>query len=211
MTRLGDQEAETAIAGSAQAELAERAQVGEELPDEGESNAVVGARCGAPTKGATASESDRTDDPVRLYLREISSVNLLSREGEVAIAKRIEAGRLAVIAGLCESPLTFQAIIIWRDELNEGKISLRDIIDVEATCAGLGAEAIPTAKPDVMASAALTCRPLSGIKSDYSKGDLDEGASGDDNADDDTENPMSLAAIEAELKPTVLATFDKIA
>jgi len=185
--------------------------VHEESPDQGESDALFGAQWGAPTKGATASESDRTDDPVRLYLREIRSVNLLSREGEVAIAKRIEAGRLAVIAGLCESPLTFQAIIIWRDELNEGKISLRDIIDVEATCAGLGAEAIPTAKPDVVASAALTCRPLSGIKSDYSKGDLDEGASGDDNADDDTENPMSLAAIEAELKPTVLATFDKIA
>src|SRR5215468_1773495 len=111
------------------------AEVHEESPDQGESDALFGAQWGAPTKGATASESDRTDDPVRLYLREIRSVNLLSREGEVAIAKRIEAGRLAVIAGLCESPLTFQAIIIWRDELNEGKISLRDIIDVEATCA----------------------------------------------------------------------------
>src|SRR6478736_3214114 len=71
-----------------------------------------------------------------MYLREMGSVELLSREGEIAIAKRIEAGREAMIAGLCESPLTFQAIIIWRDELNEGKIFLRDIIDLEATYAG---------------------------------------------------------------------------
>src|SRR3984957_9878771 len=79
---------------------------------------------------------ERTDDPVRMYLREMGTVELLSREGEIAIAKRIEAGREAMIAGLCESPLTFQAIIIWRDELNEGKIFLRDIIDLEATYAG---------------------------------------------------------------------------
>jgi len=79
---------------------------------------------------------ERTDDPVRMYLREMGSVELLSREGEIAIAKRIEAGREAMIAGLCESPLTFQAIIIWRDELNEGKVFLRDIIDLEATYAG---------------------------------------------------------------------------
>src|SRR6185437_6474520 len=76
--------------------------------------------------------SERTDDPVRMYLREMGSVELLSREGEIAIAKRIEAGREAMIAGLCESPLTFQAIIIWRDELNDGKVFLRDIIDLEA-------------------------------------------------------------------------------
>src|SRR5215510_11699510 len=71
-----------------------------------------------------------------MYLREMGTVELLSREGEIALAKRIEAGREAMIAGLCESPLTFQAIIIWRDELNEGKIFLRDIIDLEATYAG---------------------------------------------------------------------------
>ncbi len=84
----------------------------------------------------TSEPADRTDDPVRMYLREMGSVELLSREGEIAIAKRIEAGREAMIAGLCESPLTFQAIIIWRDELDEGKILLRDIIDLEATYAG---------------------------------------------------------------------------
>src|SRR5213079_1581448 len=86
---------------------------------------------------------ERTDDPVRMYLREMGSVELLSREGEIAIAKRIEAGREAMIAGLCESPLTFQAIIIWRDELNEGKVFLRDIIDHEATYAGPDAKAMP--------------------------------------------------------------------
>ncbi len=85
---------------------------------------------------AAKTPTDRTDDPVRMYLREMGQVELLSREGEIAIAKRIEAGREAMIAGLCESPLTFQAIIIWRDELNEGKILLRDIIDLEATYAG---------------------------------------------------------------------------
>ena len=78
-----------------------------------------------------------------MYLREMGSMELLSREGEIAIAKRIEAGREAMIAGLCESPLTFQAIIIWRDELNEGKVFLRDIIDLDATYAGPDAKAMP--------------------------------------------------------------------
>ena len=98
-----------------------------------------------PKSLATAEKkepSERTDDPVRMYLREMGSVELLSREGEIAIAKRIEAGREAMIAGLCESPLTFQAIIIWRDELNEGKVFLRDIIDLEATYAGPDAKNI---------------------------------------------------------------------
>src|SRR5213075_685220 len=89
-----------------------------------------------PAKSETKEPTERTDDPVRMYLREMGSVELLSREGEIAIAKRIEAGREAMIAGLCESPLSFQAIIIWRDELNEGKVFLRDIIDLEATYAG---------------------------------------------------------------------------
>ena len=93
----------------------------------------------------TSEPTDRTDDPVRMYLREMGSVELLSREGEIAIAKRIEAGRETMIAGLCESPLTFQAIIIWRDELNDAKILLRDIIDLEATYAGPDAEHAPPA------------------------------------------------------------------
>ena len=79
---------------------------------------------------------DRTDDPVRMYLREMGSVELLSREGEIAIAKRIEAGRNTMIAGLCESPLTFQAIIVWRDELLDEAIMLREVIDLETTFSG---------------------------------------------------------------------------
>ena len=98
-----------------------------------------------PAKSETRSEpGDRTDDPVRMYLRDMGSVELLSREGEIAIAKRIEAGREAMIAGLCESPLTFQAIIIWREELLESKILLRDIIDLEATYEGPEAKNAPS-------------------------------------------------------------------
>ena len=104
-----------------------------------------------------------------MYLREMGSVELLSREGEIAIAKRIEAGREAMIAGLCESPLTFQAIIIWRDELNEGKVLLRDIIDLEATYAGPDAKALPAAvigpqgqpvAASSMSGAAMSAAPL---------------------------------------------------
>src|ERR1700719_2302577 len=102
----------------------------------------------------------RTDDPVRMYLREMGSVELLSREGEIAIAKRIEAGREAMIAGLCESPLTFQAIIIWRDELNEGKVLLRDIIDLEATYAGPDSKAMPA--PVVLGPDGQPIVPVSG-------------------------------------------------
>ncbi len=171
--------------------------------------------------------SDDIDDPVRLYLRQIRSVNLLSREGEVAIAKRIEAGRGAMIAGLCESPLTFRAILTWRDELNDGRIFLRDLIDVEATSARTSAEATPTTTPDAVAlqaasaatspfakaapPCALTSAPPSGIKPNCSNGEADEELNRYDSADDDTGNAMSLAAIEAELKPAVLATFDEIA
>src|SRR5580698_1059933 len=99
-------------------------------------NELVEVTQKAVTEVKKSEPGERTDDPVRMYLREMGTVELLSREGEIAIAKRIEAGREAMIAGLCESPLTFQAIIIWRDELNEGKIFLRDIIDLEATYAG---------------------------------------------------------------------------
>ncbi|HAT87907.1 MAG TPA: RNA polymerase sigma factor RpoD, partial [Rhizobiales bacterium] len=119
-----------------------------EEAEDGENAAASATTAVAQVKGSTAvaktsggkEPTDRTDDPVRMYLREMGSVELLSREGEIAIAKRIEAGREAMIAGLCESPLTFQAIIIWRDELVEGNILLRDIIDLEATYAGPGNE-----------------------------------------------------------------------
>src|SRR5437870_7650430 len=120
-----------------------------EMQNEG--GEIVELKRPAPAKGKSSELSARTDDPVRMYLREMGSVELLSREGEIAIAKRIEAGREAMIAGLCESPLTFQAIIIWRDELKEGKVFLRDIIDLEATYEGPEAKAAP---PPVMPAAA---------------------------------------------------------
>jgi RNA polymerase primary sigma factor len=145
--------------------------------------------------------SERTDDPVRMYLREMGSVELLSREGEIAIAKRIEAGREAMIAGLCESPLTFQAIIIWRDELVEGKVLLRDIIDLEATYAG------PDAKnPDNSEGGEVL--PAEGAAP---AGETAEGEPPAEMDDDDIENNVSLSAMEAELKPRVLETFDSIA
>src|SRR5438874_1661635 len=108
----------------------------QEEPEDETDNELVEVTQKAVTEVKKSEPGERTDDPVRMYLREMGTVELLSREGEIAIAKRIEAGREAMIAGLCESPLTFQAIIIWRDELNEGKIFLRDIIDLEATYAG---------------------------------------------------------------------------
>src|SRR5712692_1329868 len=109
-------------------ESEEGAEQREELGHEPESERgeLVEVQRAVPVKSEAKEPAERTDDPVRMYLREMGSVELLSREGEIAIAKRIEAGREAMIAGLCESPLTFQAIIIWRDELNEGKVFLRD-------------------------------------------------------------------------------------
>ncbi len=167
---------------------------------------------------------DRTDDPVRMYLREMGSVELLSREGEIAIAKRIEAGREAMIAGLCESPLTFQAIIIWRDELNDGKVLLRDIIDLEATYAGPDAKnppkledlpegAIPPIpapySPPVYGAAGQTASHVAGGEAPPEG--IPEGENPDDMYDDEFDGGISLSAMEAELKPRVLETFDNIA
>src|SRR6266852_1996198 len=137
VTQRRGEEAGTTVVEPQQAQSGDAAEAREE-PDDGDSTPLAETPWGAPVKVAKAIPSERTDDPVRMYLREIGTVDLLSREGEVAIAKRIEAGRGAMIAGLCESPLTFQAIVIWRDELNDGKIFLRDIIDLEALHASLG-------------------------------------------------------------------------
>ncbi len=165
---------------------------------------------------ARAEPTDRTDDPVRMYLRDMGSVELLSREGEIAIAKRIEAGREAMIAGLCESPLTFQAIIIWRDELNNAKILLRDVIDLEATYEGPEAKsapppiAAPIGAPAPAAPAAPAAGPAAAAAGDEPGGG-EPRPEGEIDDEDDFENAMSLAAMEAELKPKVLETFDKIA
>ncbi len=159
--------------------------------------------------------TDRTDDPVRMYLREMGSVELLSREGEIAIAKRIEAGRETMIAGLCESPLTFQAIIIWRDELNESKILLREIIDLETTYAGPEAKQAPAIAPRTEeeakpAAAADRFRRPNRDDDDVTNVTVDtRGLEEDD--DDEDEASLSLAAMEAELRPQVMETFDAIA
>ncbi|MDB5592805.1 RNA polymerase sigma factor region1.1 domain-containing protein, partial [Enterovirga sp.] len=172
---------------------------------------AVAVRPDAPAKEPT----DRTDDPVRMYLREMGSVELLSREGEIAIAKRIEAGREAMIAGLCESPLTFQAIIIWRDELNDGKVLLRDIIDLEATYAGpdgkgapkTDATAAPNGAGDAVRAPTAPRTPPGPLGED--SGDAIPADAFDE--EDDMENSVSLSAMEAELKPKVLETFDRVA
>ena len=219
----------------------------EEADDEPEAEGdLVEVQQKVPAKAETKEPTERTDDPVRMYLREMGSVELLSREGEIAIAKRIEAGREAMIAGLCEIPLTFQAIIIWRDELNEGKVFLRDIIDLEATYAGPDAKAMPapvgpdgqpiagipipgqadgngSQPPQTVAPATapvaatpfkVVGRPAPGAAPAGEDGEGEEkpeGAAEGDFDDDDMEGSLSLAAIEAELKPKVLETFDTVA
>ena len=151
---------------------------------------------------------DRTDDPVRMYLREMGSVELLSREGEIAIAKRIEAGRNTMIAGLCESPLTFQAITIWRDELLSEEILLRDVIDLEATFGNQMDEEGGVEEPVVTADGAAPKKEEgSGPELDADGNPI---AQEDDDDDDDQAN-MSLAAMEAALKPQVLEALDTIA
>nr|MCU0987964.1 sigma-70 family RNA polymerase sigma factor [Acetobacteraceae bacterium] len=135
-------------------------------------------------------EMGRTDDPVRMYLREMGSVELLSREGEIAIAKRIEAGRDMMIGGLCESPLTFRAIIAWHDALQAGKMLLRDIIDLEATNSGGAAPGEGAALPEDVPA---------------------DDAGGEEGFDDDEGAQMSLSALEEKLKPEVLKTFEDIA
>ena len=185
---------------------AEDGEEGEGDEEQESGDLVEAARPAAVVTTTRAEPADRTDDPVRMYLREMGSVELLSREGEIAIAKRIEAGREAMIAGLCESPLTFQAIIIWRDELNDAKVLLRDIIDLEATYAGPDGKRVDMTAPGAAEAAPATAprNPPAGLE-----GDIPAEEFSDD--DDDMENSVSLSAMEAELKPKVLDTFDRIA
>jgi RNA polymerase primary sigma factor len=232
MNEMGINVVETEEADNDEEENREEAE-----EEESESGDLVEVSPKTPAKSETREPAERTDDPVRMYLREMGSVELLSREGEIAIAKRIEAGREAMIAGLCESPLSFQAIIIWRDELNEGKVFLRDIIDLEATYAGPDAKqgaAMPGGDPSVagngmpngnggfapqpMQAASPPSAPPAAtpFKPAAATGDGEEGGEEgqipeSDLDEDDLENSMSLAAIEAELKPKVLETFDTIA
>src|SRR6478735_10871000 len=215
-----------------------QAEADEEEAESGDLVEATQSRAVVVRETTTKEPTDRTDDPVRMYLREMGSVELLSREGEIAIAKRIEAGREAMIAGLCESPLTFQAIIIWRDELNDGKVFLRDIIDLEATYAGPDAKQmqLPVIGPDGKPVMAAVGAPVpgaphlqvvqtpappaappaatpfkGGADEDGEEKDPGEAAAEGDYDENDTENSLSLAVIEAELKPKMVETFDTIA
>src|SRR5215207_9558499 len=211
---------------------AEEADADEEKEDEADDtdNELVEVTQKAVTEVKKSEPGERTDDPVRMYLREMGQVELLSREGEIAIAKRIEAGREAMIAGLCESPLTFQAIIIWRDELNEAKILLRDIIDLEATYAGPDAKNNqPVAAPQPYVPPKEEVRKQAELKrlerlkqaqpskrdDEYgdvlSPEDFDKPVIEDDDDDEGDDLGVSLSAMEAELKPKVLEIFDSIA
>ena len=153
----------------------------------------------AEEKAAASDELGRTDDPVRLYLREMGSVELLSREGEIAIAKRIEAGREMMISSICESPLTIQAILGWHDALNEGRMLLRDIIDLEATYGGG-----PSSEAEMLGEGSAAEPAEEPEEPEVPEGDagFEEG--------DDQEN-LSLSMLEEKLKPQVLETFEHIA
>src|SRR5262249_2842384 len=182
--------------------------------EDGADDDDAGGRAGAivtpvpAIRQARTELAERTDDPVRMYLRDMGSIELLSREGEIAIAKRIEAGREAMIAGLCESPLTFQAIIIWRDELMNAKILLRDIIDLEATYEGPETKAAPPLATAVgVAPPPASPAEPAAIAEDGGEGRVE----GELDDEDEYEDALSLAAMEAELKPKVLETFDNIA
>jgi RNA polymerase primary sigma factor len=205
--------------------------------DEPESTELAEIIPTVPGKIEGKKTAERTDDPVLMYLREMALVELLSRAGEIAIAKRIEAGREAMIAGMCESPLTFGAITIWRDELNEGRVFLREIIDLEATYAGPDCKLMSAAvmhpeghaiahpapvsatlgEPSVVPTAAAPAAPCAPTppgpaRTEGEQDDTGAAAPGEREFDDeDMENALSLAALEAKLKPKVVASFDHIA
>jgi RNA polymerase primary sigma factor len=184
------------------------------------------------TAGNVSDDVGRTDDPVRMYLREMGSVELLSREGEIAIAKRIEAGRDMMIGGICESPLTFRALLSWRDRLSQGQMLLRDIIDLDATYGAtpdgekairppvvppLGVAPAPVA-PVAPAAAAIKGKPPVAGKPAGEEGDKEKKEDGeseleglDDLDEDAEENNLSLAAMEQELLPGVMAKFASVA
>ena len=177
----------------------------EESTSEGQPEAAP-----ATTTPATVDEDDlgRTDDPVRMYLREMGSVELLSREGEIAIAKRIEAGRQTMIGGICESPLTMRAIIEWRDQLSEGTLLLRDVIDLEATYGG-GPEAA-AGRADAAKAETGDGESEDGAGAEAASSGAD-GAEKSENEEDFDEGNVSLSAMEAAVRPQVIETFDSIA
>ena len=180
----------------------ETAAADDDVDEESPSRAVAKRDAkGAVVATNTSASADRTDDPVRMYLREMGSVELLSREGEIAIAKRIEAGRETMIRSLCESSLTFEAITVWRDELRDGRVLLRDIIDLDATYGG-GPEARPDmTQPDIAARVQ---------KEEAERVEVVTAAGSDDDEEEFDEGALSLSAMEAELRDGVMQTFDAI-
>ncbi|NJO38601.1 MAG: RNA polymerase sigma factor RpoD [Rhizobiales bacterium] len=167
--------------------------------------------------GTVEEDLGRTDDPVRMYLREMGSIELLSREGEIEIAKRIEAGRNTVLEALCESPLTMRAIIGWRDAIGAGKVLLRDVIDLEATYGGspqdgdtLSGAGGKADGDDVPEADQQTANKVDG-KDDEGSEDEAKPDEGDEDDDDFDEGALSLSAMEASVKDGVIATFDRIA
>ena len=181
----------------------------DDAAEESEGGAIVTTGSGSRELAVSASETeklDRTDDPVRMYLREMGSVELLSREGEIAIAKRIEAGRNTMIAGLCESPLTFKAITLWREELLDEEILLRDVIDLETT---FGQSMDDEEAEEVELTVEGEASPAATKREEF---DADGNPLRvEDDEDEDEGANLSLAAMEASLKPKVLETLEAIA
>ena len=176
----------------------------EEDAQEQQSTDVAAAAGTAVAEAPAKAAYDRTDDPVRMYLREMGSVELLSREGEIAIAKRIEAGRDAMISGLCESALTFEAIMVWRDELENNRILLREVIDLDATYGVLNPSSLPGAvQPEAEAEEETEEKPAAEAKPETD----------DDDDDDDFDDGggMSISALEAELRDGVMEVLNLIA
>jgi len=186
--------------------------------EEAEEVAESDEKAAASDKPAKADEVDRTDDPVRMYLREMGSVELLSRQGEIAIAKRIEAGRNAMIDGLCQSPITFEAMTDWHDHLADETMLLRDIIDLDATYGGG-----PNAKnQNKTLGAVLSGRGLNIEENDKAPADEEEERRAEaakngevieeeEDDKDDEESNVSLSVMEERLKPEVIAKFEEIA
>ena len=181
----------------------EEAEFSDESPEKSNSKEIV----------ATSSESetlDKTDDPVRMYLREMGSVELLSREGEIAIAKRIEAGRNLMINGLCESPLTFQAISIWRNELLNEEIMLRDVIDLETTFTETGDSEEFDPEIKKIDSSEVSNKSLPADDKKENETNTDQNEDKNEEEDEDDAINVSLAAMEHSLTPHVLSILEEI-
>ncbi|MBS0537607.1 MAG: RNA polymerase sigma factor RpoD [Proteobacteria bacterium] len=197
----------------------------EDAPAAGANGAAEPAKTAVVAAEATGEDEElgRTDDPVRMYLREMGSVELLSREGEIEIAKRIEAGQDKMIGGICESPMTITALLEWRDAINEGRILLRDVIDLEATQGGAPGEGKgvdhsanpPPPMPAISRQSLprppmLRPQPAPAAANGNASGAAGEGGATEDGGDDE-ENALSLSALEEKLKPEVLRTLTRVA